>query len=236
MSVGSKLKSWWHVIAYHTASKLAFLGTRAFIRVRVTGREHLPRQGPYLLVCNHISHFDPPILASSICRKIAWVVALDMYAHPVGWAYFTAIESIPVDRQKTDRMVARAMLRRLQQGEIVGLFPEAGIRSGAASVLGGAPLDEAVGSLARLGRVPVVPVVILGADKLYVRKAWFWRTTVDLRFGPAVPWDMDGEHPEIEITQKARETMLRLAEDLKRKFGLTEKDLPKTAQERWGEG
>ena len=125
-----KLKTIWHRVAYQMASMSARLFLPCFLRIRVTGRQHLPRQGPFLLICNHISHFDPPLLASTIWRKITWVVALDMYANPLAWAYFTAIESIPVHRTETDRKAPRAILKRFRRGEIVGLFPEGGIRAG----------------------------------------------------------------------------------------------------------
>jgi len=227
----SALKKAWHIVAYQTASMISCCFLRCFMRVRVTGREHLPRRGACLLICNHISHFDPPLLASSIWRKVAWVVALDMYEHPLGWAYFTAIESIPVDRKQTDRKAVRAILKRFQKGEMVGLFPEGGIRAGKDSILGGATLDESVGAIAQLGRVPVIPCVILGADKLYVRRAWRWKTTIDIRFGRPVP--CEGESARREVTERVAEAMRCLVEELKTEFNLRENDLPKTPQERW---
>ncbi|MBI4024418.1 MAG: 1-acyl-sn-glycerol-3-phosphate acyltransferase [Verrucomicrobia bacterium] len=230
------LKTAWHKVAYQAASISARLFLRSFTRIRVTGRAHLPQRGPFLLVCNHISHFDPPLLASVIWRKVAWVVALDMYAHPVGWAYFTAIESIPVDRTQTDRRAPREILRRFRRGEIVGLFPEGGIRAGPASVLGGAAMDETVGGLAHLGQVPVIPCVILGSDKLYAWRAWLWRTTIDIRFGPAVHSQGESSADARRgMTHRVVETMVRLVEELKAEFALQERDLPKTPQERWAE-
>ena len=232
-----KLKTIGHTVAYQMASMSARLFLRCFMRIRVTGRQHLPRQGPYLLVCNHISHFDSPLLASTIWRKIAWVVALDMYAHPLNWAYFTAIESIPVHRTKTDWKAPRAILKRFRRGEIVGLFPGGGIRAGSMSVLGGAPMDEAVGALACLGHVPVVPCVILGADKLYAWRAWLWNTTIDIRFGPPVNIQ-EGESSSDarqRVTRLVTGTMCGLVEELKTEFALQERDLPQTPQERWKE-
>ena len=231
-----KLKSLWHICAYHAANMLARIFMRCFMRVRVTGRENLPDRGAFLLVCNHISHFDPPLLASTIRRKIAWVVALDMYAHPLGDFYFRAIESVPVNRTETDRRAVRLILQRFRRGEIVGLFPEGGIRAGASSVLGGAPLDEAVGALAQLGRVVVAPCVILGADKLYAWRAWLWNTTIDIRFGKPVSGG-SGKAPDVrkQITREVSETMRRLVEELQKDFNLEERDLPMTPQERWEE-
>lgn len=227
--VAGALGRLWHRAFY----RCACIGWRLVLacgaRARIEGDENLPRGGPYILVCNHISHFDPPTLAAMLWRKHAWVVALDMYAHPVAACFFRGIESIPVDRRGADRGAVKAILKRLRRGEPVGLFPEAGIRSGATSVLGGVPFDETVGGLAQVAGVPVVPAVILGTDKLYCRKAWRRKTEVFVRVGePIAPGD-----DRRETTRRAEVAVRALASDLKREHGLSDADMPMTAQERW---
>lgn len=224
------LRRLWHRLYY----RCACMGWRAAlaaggVRCRVEGGERLPGDGAYLLVCNHISHFDPPTIAALLPRKHAWVVALDMYAHPLGAWFFRGIESIAVDRQGADREAVRQILGRLRRGEPVGLFPEAGIRSGTASVLGGQPLDDSVGGLAHVGRVPILPAVILGTDKLYCLGAWRWNTTVRVRIGATIFPGGDRR----ALTREVEVAMRSLAEDLRREHGLSEGDMPMTAQERW---
>lgn len=232
----------YHWCFYHTANTLARWFVSAFNRIHVSGREHLPAQGAgrkaFLLICNHISHFDPPILAGQTPGKISWVVALDMYAHPAGRFFFEGIDAIPVDRQKSDRAAAKESLRRLKRGEPVGLFPEGGIRSGAESIIGGAPLDEAVGSFAQLADVPIVPCVMLGTDKLYAKEAWKWRrTTLFIRFGAplsiAQAQGMSAADARADLTRRAEESMRALAEELRVQNNLSDNDMPMTAQERW---
>ncbi len=210
-----------------------------FVKIRVTGKRHLPAKGPYLLICNHISHFDPPILASIRWGAVSWVVALEMFQHPVGRWFFEGLDSISINRQESDLKAVREILRRLKSGDIVGLFPEGGIRSGETSVLGGAPLDGSVGALAQLGGVPVVPCVVLGTDKLYAKRNWWWRTTLDFRFGPMIPLPSDPSLSTKEIreqvTRKAEAAMTELSRELKTEFALASDDFPKTAQERWAE-
>lgn len=229
MGPGVALRRLWHRAYYWCACVGWRLVLALGVRARIEGLRNLPRGGPYILVCNHISHFDPPTMASLLWHKHAWVVALDMYAHPAAAWFFRGIESIPVDRGSADRRAAREILRRLRRGEPVGLFPEAGIRSGQASVLGGAPFDDTVGGLAQVAGVPVVPSVILGTDKLYCRSAWGRKTKVLVRVGEPIP----PGHERAEITRRAEAAVRSLAEDLKRAHGLSEEDMPKTAQERW---
>ncbi len=226
-------RRFWHRFFYTAATALAWLLFRACVRVRVRGRRNLPRSGAFLLVCNHISHFDPPLLATVVWRKCAWVVALDMYAHPAGRFFFHGIEAIPVDRERTDRRVFREMLRRAKGGEPVGLFPEAGIRSGSGSILGGAPVEEAVAAFAEMAGVPVVPAVMLGTDKLYCRAAWRWRTVVEVAFGEPLPPPGKGERAA--LAGRVGADMRALASGLAAAHGLGPDDFPKTAQERWAE-
>lgn len=221
--------SLWHRGYYKCACAGWRLVMSACARPKIEGMENLPDDGPYILVCNHISHFDPPTLAALLWRKHAWVVALDMYAHPVAAWFFRGIESIPVDRAASDRSAAKAILMRLRRGEPVGLFPEAGIRSGDASVLGGASFDETVGGLASLARVPLVPAVIFGTDKLYARRAWLRRPRIWVRIG--VPIEPTGDRRD--ITKRAENAIRAVAEELKRAHGLSAMDMPMTAQERW---
>lgn len=226
------MQALWRKLFYHSANISAWVLVRLFVRIRVTGLEHLRNQKLYLLVCNHVSHFDPAIVAGVVWEKVAWVVAKDMYAHPVGDFYFNSIDAICVDRQNADRKAVKEMLRRFKRGESVGLYPEGGIRSGGTSILGGQPVDGAVGSFAQLAGVPVVPAILIGADKLYCRSAWKWRTTVDVAFGEAIrPEGLSRD----EITRRTGEAMRKLAEELRTAYGLKDGDFPKTAQERWAE-
>jgi 1-acyl-sn-glycerol-3-phosphate acyltransferase len=236
-------RPWWknlyHVIFYHLANTLAWTFTSLFVKLRVTGRQNLPHDRPYLLVCNHISHFDPPLVAGAVRRKTAWIVALDMYAHPAGRFFFHGIDAISVDRQASDRQAVKLALERLKCGQPVGLYPEGGIRSGRDSIIEGQPVDASVAGLAQLGRVDVIPAIVLGTDKLYVTKNWWWRTTVDIAFGPPLTLiATEGERPAATrraFCESIGRAMRSLTNDLRHYHNLTPADFPKTAHERWTE-
>lgn len=239
ITIPTSLTRIYHTCFYRLSQLLVRIVFGTTVRIRITGREHLPKKGAYLLICNHISHFDPGILAAVMWRQTSWVVALDMFAHPVGDFFFRSIDSIPIDRQGSDRKAVREILRRLKQGRAVGIFPEGGIRAGAASMLGGQPLDENVAALAQLAGVPVVPSVVLGTDKLYAKRAWWFRTTLDFRFGAPIelPTDpaLDNKAVRTVVTQQAEAALHQLAKELQVNFQLQPDDFPKTPQERWAD-
>lgn len=168
----------------------------AFVRVSVTGREHLPASGPFLLAANHVSHFDPPLLTLAADRWIDWVAMAELYRHRLFAAYLRALAAIPLDRARRDRAATAAVLRHLRVGRVVGIFPEGGIRAGREGVLGGAPLDTGACRLALAAGVPIVPAVIRGSEKLYPVGGWLVpgrAPVVEVIFGAPLVIESGGE-------------------------------------------
>ncbi len=201
---------------------------------------HRPPPGAFVLASNHISHFDPPLLSGWSRRKIDWLAMSQLFG--AGWSNraFHWLDVIPVDRGGDDRRPLREALRRLAGGSVIGVFPEGGIRDGDRSMLAGAPVQEGAVMLAvRSGR-PIVPVVILGSERLYNAKNWLpWRRAkVYIGIGAAI----SSPGPEFSRST-ARErmrgelasAMIRLKDDLVARCGLDDRDLPHSPQQRMSE-
>src|SRR3954469_544194 len=107
-------------------------------RRRVLHPERTQRVGPWLLATNHISHFDPLLLTSVVRRQIDWMAMADLFKPRLLGAWLRAADTFPVQRFTADRAAIRIAIKRLIEGKVVGMFPEGGLRDGAASVLGGA--------------------------------------------------------------------------------------------------
>ena len=200
---------------------------------------HEPPRGAFVMASNHISHFDPPFLSGWFPRKIDWIAMSELFA--TGWskAGFGWLDVIPVDRGGDDRHALREALRRLSIGRVIGVFPEGGIRDGARSLLAGAPVRDGAVMLAVHAGCPIVPVVILGSERLYNAKNWLpWRRAkVFIAVGEAI------DPPALKSRSAAREQMradltaaiIRLKDDLVRECGLGENDLPHSPRERMAE-
>src|SRR5882757_5655167 len=125
------------------ASRLVLKGLLALVtKTHVLHRERTRLPGGWLLVANHISHFDPPFLTVAALRKIDWMATRELYAPGLVSLWMHAVDTFPVDREKVDRAAVKEAVARLRKGRVVGIFPEGGIRDGAASVLEGAPLKS----------------------------------------------------------------------------------------------
>lgn len=207
----------------------------ALTHLRVTGKENIPAKGPFLLICNHISHFDPPLLAVTIPHYLAWVVAADLYTNSFIRIYCNYINAIPINRQVMDRRAVKEILARAKLKESVAIFPEGGIRFGPDSLLNGHPLDETIGAISHLTHIPILPSLILGSDKLYHPKNWFRKITVDIAFAPVIsPKQFSGSSSEVrhQINQATTQTILKLYHETKERFQLTERDLPMSVEAR----
>jgi 1-acyl-sn-glycerol-3-phosphate acyltransferase len=162
-------------MAQRSAVKLAWyrttqwgLGTafRLFFGVRTEGSRHVPATGPVVLLSNHQSHLDPPLIGCFTHRPLA-IMARDTLFRGVLGALIRSYDAIPIDREGSGLAGIRATLKRLKQGSAVLMFPE-GTRSADGKLQ---PLKPGFCSLVRRGGVTIVPMAIAGAYEAWPRTA-----------------------------------------------------------------
>jgi 1-acyl-sn-glycerol-3-phosphate acyltransferase len=202
-------------------------------RVRVVSFAKIPT-GACVMVSNHISHFDPPLLSGYLPRKIDWIAMAELFGTKWSKAGFTWLDVIPVDRHGDDRQALRTAIKRLEARRMIGIFPEGGIRDGERSILSGAEMREGAFLLAAKAACPVVPVVILGSERLYNRRNWLpWRRAkVYIAIGEPV-FPADGGRKQLRNDTAA--ALIRLKDRLVETCQLTADDLPHSPQERMRE-
>src|SRR5436190_2472920 len=189
------MRSLFHSAANYVAAISMKLLFGCVARVHVVRGKNANHNGGFLLAANHISHFDPFIISSVVRRKIDWMAMAEFFPLPFLGFLLRAVDAFPADRNRADRATIRNAIERLEHGRIVGLFPEGGIRDGARSLLEGAPLRPGASTLAHIARVPIVPCVIVGSDRLYSKKSWLplRRTPIWIAFGNPIPHFSDLE-------------------------------------------
>jgi 1-acyl-sn-glycerol-3-phosphate acyltransferase len=129
----------------------------AYYRLEFRGREALPA-GPSIVVCNHITAMDPPVLACLLPRPVWFMTKEELFRIKWLGRLITSLHAYPVRRGKPDRRALVKTLHILRQGGIVLIFPE-GHRSETGELQ--AP-KRGVAYLARKTGVPIVPVGVLG--------------------------------------------------------------------------
>ncbi len=230
------IHSTFHRLANRAAAIFMKLLFGFVARVYVLRRGNSNRAGGFLLASNHISHFDPFIISSLVRRKIDWMAMAEFFPLPLLGLFLRAVDAFPAERNRADRKTIRTAIERLKHGRIVGLFPEGGIRDGARSLLEGAALRPGASTLAHIARVPIVPCVIVGSDRLYSKKSWLplRRTPIWIAFGNPIPHfsDLEKSAARACIEHELAEAFGCLYAELREKFSLTEDDLPHSPQER----
>lgn len=166
--------------------------TRLMARRRVEGIEHVPPDGPALLVCNHVSYLDPlytAILVHQAGRVPRFMAKAGLWKLPVLGRVLRSAEQIPVQRAgRAAGDSLRAAERALADGKIVLIYPEGTITRDPDRW----PMQSRTGvaRLALAADVPVVPVVHWGTQRVYdhYRKRFrpLPRTEVVVRAGQPV--------------------------------------------------
>jgi 1-acyl-sn-glycerol-3-phosphate acyltransferase len=110
---------------YYTTRWIARLICRVYFRIEVQGKENVPSEGPVILAANHASFLDPPLTAVALKRPMHFVARKTLWGKNRFWDKFLyGCNAFPVDQDKPDVASFKVMLRFLQAGEGVVLYPE----------------------------------------------------------------------------------------------------------------
>ncbi|MBN2022411.1 MAG: 1-acyl-sn-glycerol-3-phosphate acyltransferase [Pirellulales bacterium] len=171
---------------YGFCKRILQLGWVTLYRVRVSGRENIPAEGPVLLASNHQSHFDPPLIGACCPRRANYMARRTLFPFaPFAWL-LNSLGAFPIDRDGVGLAGVKETLRRLRRGEPVLVFPE-GTRTYDGRI---APFRPGLAALAARSRAAIVPVGVAGAYDAWPR----WRPLpgpgrLVVHFGPAIAPD-----------------------------------------------
>ena len=116
------------------ARPLVRLAARAYFGTRFVGVEHIPREGPIVIVPNHVTYADPVQVSIPVRRAVHYMAWNALFEVPgLGWL-IRRLRAFPVEIESADSRATREAVRLLRGGAAVMIFPE-----------GGRSLDGAVG-------------------------------------------------------------------------------------------
>ncbi|KAB8145188.1 1-acyl-sn-glycerol-3-phosphate acyltransferase [Chloroflexia bacterium SDU3-3] len=193
---------------------------RLYCRLKVEGSEHIPEHGPFLLVANHTSHADTPLLYASLPSKL-WP---NVVAAAASDYFFTGgtmekvsrvlFNTIPIARKpKVGVDPLRHVVRALREGYGVVLYPE-GTRSRDGSM---AQFRSGVGRLlADFPYLPVLPAYIEGTGRVMPKNRVLPRPyPVTVRFGPVIDHlvaDPGNKHTWRAVSRELHDVVAALGE------------------------
>ena len=173
----------------YTVLRIPTVGiARTMFRLESRGRENVPATGPVLLVANHSSLLDPPLIGSATERQLCFLAKAELFDLPLFGAVIRRLNARPVRREGGDPSALRTAMRVLEDGGALLIFPE-GTR-GDEGIIRSA--KTGAGMLAVLSGASVVPVFIEGSGRAWPRGRKLPRPAkVTVTFGTALRFEAE---------------------------------------------
>jgi len=172
-------------------------------RLEVRGVSNLPAKGGLVLVSNHISYWDPVVIGCAINRRVNFMAKSELFAIPLLSQVIRAVGTFPVRRNQSDRAAIRKAIRLLEEGHIVGVFPE-GTRSQTGELL---KPHLGAAMLALKAGVPFLPVAVNGTKGVLGK--------VVINIGEPLFYKTDTKTSRADLENASDRVMARIAELLK---------------------
>ncbi len=181
-----------------------------YFRGRVYGQENVPKKHPLVVVSNHASYFDPPLLSCCVGRPVAFMAKEELFEVPVLNEAIRLYGAYPVKRGTSDRSAIRAALTALKDGWLVGIFLQ-GTRT-----VDGCIDDPKLGAamIAAKAQVPLLPVSLWGTENILKKGSPIPRPVpLTIRIGEVIPPPESNKRPALEkVTQQCATVINQLHE------------------------
>ena len=174
---------------------LVWLLIHTIYRVRVTGLERIPAEGPVIVASNHVSFVDPLILGGMIRRPVRFVMHHKIYRIPVLKFIFKTGKAIPIAGRAEDPAILETAYRRIYEvladGDVLGIFPEGRITSDGEIAAFRPGIEKVVAQ----EPAPVVPIALCNLwgslfsrrDPLHKRRPYKLWARIEMRVGLPIP-------------------------------------------------
>ena len=174
-------------------------GLNLYFRGRIYGAEHVPRDGPLVVVSNHASDFDPPLLSSCVGRPVAYMAKEELFQVPVLKQAIALYGAYPVKRGSPDRSALRAAMEFLEQNWAAGVFLS-GTRTPNGKVV-----DPKLGAawLAAKTQAPLLPVSLWGTEAIFRKGSALPRPVpLTIRIGDVISPPPTGDRETLEAVTR----------------------------------
>ncbi|WP_089125978.1 lysophospholipid acyltransferase family protein [Tolypothrix sp. NIES-4075] len=171
-----------------------------YFQGKIYDAQNVPKTGPLVIVSNHASNYDPPIVSSCVGRPVAYMAKEELFKIPILRTAIKLYGAYPVSRGKSDRAAIRSALEYLENGWAVGVFLQ-GTRTPDGRIT-----DPKRGAalLAAKAKAPLLPVCLWGSEKIEVKGSPIPHAVpVSVRIGKLIDVPNSTNKEELEaITQQ----------------------------------
>lgn len=153
-----------------------------FLGLKSEGADKVPLSGPVIIAANHVSNWDPIVVALVIKRPIHFMGKEQLFKYRIMDTLISSLNAFPVKKGTPDRKAIRHALRILEEGQVLGIFPE-GMRNKTGEEL---QAQSGVAMIALKSGAPVVPVACIGTKS---NLPWGWFNPLLVKIGDPIYLD-----------------------------------------------
>jgi len=210
-----RVVTWQQRVFYDFLRIVVWLFFGILYRTRYFGRNHLPESGPVLVVSNHQSHFDPPLIAAGLRRRMNFLARKSLFKFkPFAWL-IDFLDAIPLEVDGIGFEGIKESLKRLRNGEMILIFPE-GARTWDGEI---APYRQGALTLAVRSKATILPTAIDGCFDAWPRTNRFpWLLGADpirVVYGKPITLEMYQHLTEEDLHELVDERVSELFESIR---------------------
>jgi 1-acyl-sn-glycerol-3-phosphate acyltransferase len=199
-------------LLYGIVKWIAWVILKIFFWFRIEGQENVPKDGRLVVAGNHVSYLDPAVIGAGMPRRVYFMAKAELFTIPVLGALIRGLGAFPVQRGGADRKALGRALQVLQEEKVLGIFPE-GTRAEEGERL---PGQSGAAALALKTGANILPVAVVGTEKVLSKRHFFRFSRVTLKIGTVIPVEKETKlHKDnvMELTTKVMENIENLLEE-----------------------
>ena len=197
-------------ILYRMGRRLARFCFRTFGRLEIAGVECVPGYGPLIVVCNHLSLNDPPLLVAAIPRPLYFIGKQELFRSPLSRFWMQAFHVSPFNRSGAGIDAVRVLMQNLERDRAVVIFPE-GHRSPDHTLQKGM---LGVVYLALKSQAPILPVAVTGTQTFPLWRIPFPFSRMKASIGPPFTLPVIEGKPSREVMSSLLDMVMGRIADL----------------------
>lgn len=200
----AKKKNIFREIAKSISKGVVFAYCKIVYKVKIIGKENIPKEGALIFCGNHRTYLDPPLIIVTAGRDMRFIAKEELKSNPIIRIMLTLFDGIYVKRDAKDIASVKESLKTLKSGECIGIFPEGG-RNSLEENSEGKLKNGAVYMALKTG-AKVIPVGIVGESKPFTKNAIIYGKPID--FSEYKALDKSAEDKASEVL---KEEILKLS-------------------------
>lgn len=222
----AKLQRWLDLLLYQVLYALTCVIAGIMFPIRSSGSRSVPKNGSLLVLANHQSFLDPPLIGLAMARECNYLARAGLFRFPIFRQLIIALGAIKIERDGVAKEGMRETLRRLEQQKAVLVFPE-GTRTPDGSMQ---PLKPGVLLLIRRSKSNILLAGIAGAHACWPRSRPFpWRGPIWIHFEPWIHRPRASSEAELAELEAAMRRVQAIAESKYRRFSREKRGVPKNS-------